>query len=168
MAVGIREVPLAFGGRCSIRRSCQAPPGHRVSRQRLEIRLFHTGNLSYLNRILSSRPGLGRCHLSFLVQIDLLTCRCIRFLGGSGFGPCLLCFLVPLPRCCSCGFRFNSLPGLRDLSQAGLPAPQFIWQVGAAVALAIAPVFLGMEDLGIADQGTDQTNRRIEALKTAY
>jgi hypothetical protein len=125
------------------RLSWPGPSGHRVSLRRLKISWFHIGEFGSFQRFLTGRFGPRRFRLGFLVQIGLLSCRCIRFAGGSRFGPGLFCFLVPLPCCCSGGLRFHFLAGLADLREAVLPPLQFIGQLTAAVSFAVATILLG-------------------------
>ena len=113
MAVGVGEIPSGSWCRCAVSFPGQAPPGHRVRRQGLEIRCLHTGDLSGLDRLVTGRLGLGRCRLGFLVQLGLLSSRCIGFAGGSRLGPGFLSFLLPLTCSSRGGLRFHLLTGLR-------------------------------------------------------
>ena len=58
---------------------------------------------------------------------------------------------APLPR----SLRFYLLAGLANPGQEVLTPPQFIPQITAAVALAVAPILLGIKDLGLTHQGVD-------------
>ena len=137
MAIGCHEVTFWISetaqgwlGWCAVSLPGQAPPGHGVSRQRVQIR-----------------------------------CRCSGLSGSRGFVPGLFCFLLAPTRSCCCGFRFHLLAGLTDPGQPVLTPPQFIGQITAAVALAIAPILLGIEDLDLLAKPQDldkQIAQRVE------
>ena len=87
MAAWVREVALSLLGWGAIDLPGQASPRHRLNRQRLQVRWFHTGALGSLDRLLSGGSGFDLCHLGFLVQLGLISSWCIRIASSSCFGP---------------------------------------------------------------------------------
>ncbi len=84
VAAGFREVviPLALVGWCAIGLPGQAPPGHNIKGQRFQIRSFQAGTLYSLSRFAPLFSGFGRSRLGFLIQLGLLSSRCIGFARG--------------------------------------------------------------------------------------
>ena len=117
VAVGVGEVALGLLGWCAIGLPGQAPPGHRITGQRLQIRRFQAGLLGLLDRLLPGGSGFCCCRLGLSVQLALLSRWSIRFASRHRFSPGLLSFLLPLPRRRSSGFGFHLFAGLTNPGQ---------------------------------------------------
>ncbi|TVS07979.1 MAG: hypothetical protein EA413_00125, partial [Cyanobium sp. PLM2.Bin73] len=89
------------------------------------------------------------------IQLSLLGGRGIRFLGCGRFGSGLLGIRLPLPRGSGSGFHLHLLAGLTDPGQTPLFVAQLIGQLAAQIPLAVAQILLGIQDLGLPDQGVE-------------
>jgi len=96
--------------------------------------------------------SLAAVALTAAASAFLFSCRYIRSLGSRRFGSG---FLVSLMLRCRSSLRFHLIAGLANSGQAILAPPQLIRQVAAVVALAVAPMFLCIKDLGLSHQGVD-------------
>jgi len=123
-----------------------------------------TGGLGGLDRLTSRGLGLGLCSLCCSVQLRLLSRWYILFAGGSCFAPGLVGFLMPLTRCSNSGLHLHLLAGLSEPGGAVLAAPEFIRQITATLAHAVALVFLDIKNFGLTNQGVDLLLKLLSAL----
>lgn len=73
--------------------------------------------------------------------------------GGISLGSDLVSLLLALTRCSSSCLLFQFLARLSDPIETCLMATQFIGEITGAVGLTVAPILLGIEDVGLAHQG---------------